>query len=137
MSKKGSKSRRRRETTDFANRWLHSSSSPRGFTDFLRSIEDRRVYDPEGPWRPARAFSGDRARFTVTGDVRRSNRPLKSFKYDPPVPVGVGFEIPRNVLICVRRNRRREVLHALRKTGRGGGQKPPRFNWYSKISCRR
>lgn len=42
----------------------------------------------------------------------------------------------RQTMVCVRRQQRREVLHALQKTGQGG-QKSPVYNWESKINCKR
>lgn len=42
----------------------------------------------------------------------------------------------RTALVCVRRQERREVLHALGKTGTSG-QKSPVYNRESKIHCRR
>jgi len=48
----------------------------------------------------------------------------------------VGFSHPWQVIVCVRRKRRREVLHALRKTGRGGSkQRKPRRNFWSEVRC--
>lgn len=42
----------------------------------------------------------------------------------------------RATMVCVDRQQRREVLHALSKAGKSG-QKPPVFNWKSKIHCKR
>lgn len=51
----------------------------------------------------------------------------------------VGFYRPNRVIICARRRMRREVLHAIRRTGSGGGAKlpkqKPRYNPESKIVC--
>lgn len=44
------------------------------------------------------------------------------------------FEAPRNVLVCVRRKQRREVLHALRRTGKGSRSRRMTIN--SSISCK-
>jgi len=41
----------------------------------------------------------------------------------------------RSSMVCVRRSTRREVLHALHKTGKSG-QKSPIYNRLSKIHCR-
>lgn len=41
-----------------------------------------------------------------------------------------------HTLVCVRRGVRREVLHALKKTGRGGGRhRLPHWHWHSHIDC--
>lgn len=50
----------------------------------------------------------------------------------------LGFALPWQVVICVRRQRRREVLHALRFVGGAAGLKRrrrPRRNAYSEIRC--
>lgn len=54
----------------------------------------------------------------------------------------VGFQFPWQVMICVRRRRRREVLHALNIAGRvfrsgggGGGFRHPRRNEWSEVRC--
>lgn len=46
----------------------------------------------------------------------------------------VAFEQPHNTLVCIRRSRRKEILHALKKTGRKG-QKRPRRSAFSDIHC--
>lgn len=50
-------------------------------------------------------------------------------------PSGVRVATPSRVAVCVRREQRREVLHALRRTG-GGGRKRRRYNEWSNISCK-
>jgi len=87
----------------------------------LTLVEDRRQWHPEGPNRDARSFS-------------RFRSGLTALKYGAISTVA--FRGSPSVLACVRRKARRNVLFAKRKTGRVG-QKRPRFNWLSKISCRR
>lgn len=94
----------------------------------LPALEDRRTFHPEGPARPARSPRRPRHRLSVPKKYQYSLK--KSY-----VPHEVGFQDPQKVLVCVRRKRRREVLHALRKAGKRG-QKRPRRNFYSSISCR-
>jgi len=36
---------------------------------------------------------------------------------------------------CIRRSIRQRVLHALKKTGRGSGQKPHKITWKSRVKC--
>lgn len=51
----------------------------------------------------------------------------------------IGFENPHQVMICVRRRQRKEVLFALGLGGKGGRAKlkfrPPRRNYYSNVDC--
>lgn len=103
----------------------------------LRAISDRRTWHPEGVYRPASSFNRYQHTLTVR-PVPRQQVVSRSSHYTPYVARSralVRFENPDRVLVCVRRQRRREVLHALRKNGRRG-QKPPRRSWYSSISCR-
>lgn len=115
----------------------------------LRDYEDRRQYHPEGTFAPARRFSSTRHRLMAYGgyaDVRRtadtrSRTPYggyaDSIKVFSHLPQAVGFTSPKKVLICVRRQQRREVLHALRETGRGsGGQKRAKWSEYSSVRCK-
>lgn len=99
--------------------------------DSLSSISDGRVWDPQtvftprGPLRPSRLLSGQPSRLQVPRTSPWS-----------PLPSGVAFQQPKQVIACIRRKQRRGVLHALRKTGKGSGYgKKPRNLW-SNIRCR-
>lgn len=122
---------------------VKSTSSP--LSQLLRSIEDRRLFHPEGDFAPARSYDRSRHRLTLvdkgvsrrsTLKHRSSSRLLRDTRHLSGTKAVVAFSEPDKVLICVRRSRRREVLHALKKTGKRG-QRRPRRNFYSKISCRR
>jgi len=112
-------------------------------TNYLREFEDRRAFHPEGPTRPAASFSSPRHRLVVYQRPDKQiylqggfQAPFGVSKLMDRVPVGVQFRTPYKVLICVRRKQRREVLHALQKTGLGGGrQKSPVFTEYSGVRC--
>lgn len=126
----------RRVTSDYSNRRLSGpirrSSLPR--LSSLRAIEDRREFHPEGDFRPARGFVYPRHRLVVSVPRQEPSRLPDTFT--PAVPVGVAFKAPRQVAICVRRKQRREVLHAVGKTGRGSRfHRAPRRNIYSEIRC--
>lgn len=48
----------------------------------------------------------------------------------------IGFSDPARVSICHRRSQRKEVLHALRKTGKGSTSRlPRRKNHWSDVQC--
>lgn len=102
----------------------------------LQSIEDRRRYHPERAYRPALTYSGVPTSIAHQRPVRDSQRPSRARSVVVPTRAVVAFHAPERVVVCARRQARREVLHALRKTGRVG-QRRPRRNWQSKISCRR
>lgn len=111
---------------------------PRLRTVDLRVFEDRRLNTPvQHNIRPA--FSAPRsASRLVVKNVNNSPRP-DPFRpaFRGTIPHQIGFVEPKRVVICVRRQRRREVLHALRVAGRGGvGRGRKRHtNEYSQISC--
>lgn len=134
MSKK---SRGRRGNISTANRRLPRHLSPsRSISVPLSTFEDRRTFHPLGVTAPARSFSRTNHRLVVphvvpvyqTRSVRsRSTR-------GSLVSARIAFAAPEKVLTCVRRQQRKEVLMALKKTGKVG-QRPPRGSYYSSISC--
>lgn len=98
------------------------------FTE-LTTVEDRRTFHPRGEVREARSFR--------TPHHQLVYRPAAPVIMGHPnrIPQSVAFHAPREVLVCVRRKTRKEVLHAFNKTGKSG-QKRPRRNHYSSISCK-
>lgn len=142
--------RRRRDRRDanvIANETLpvSSNSSPRRSSP-LRLYEDRRQFHPQRDHAPARSFNRyqhqlrvprSRKRY-VTRETPRNPDAFAGLRnnFTNTVPHAIGFDRPDKVLICVRRQMRKEVLFAKRKTGRRG-QRRPRYGWYSKITCRR
>lgn len=134
------RSGRRRGTNDTANtNVLPPAFSIRQLSLFpLTEIEDRRRHDPDGYYRPAKDLMGRIAPLSVSADRRKPSKYQYSLKKSYPSlfePTFQTFKYPRKVLICMRRKARKEVLHAFKKTGRRG-QRKPRRNWYSSISCR-
>lgn len=102
----------------------------------LRQLEDRRTYHPEGTARPARGFRINRHRLIISAPEPTPGRGV-DLHHPEAVPIGVGFEKPRQVAVCIRRHQRREVLHALGKTGRGSRfNRKPRKSFYSEVSCK-
>lgn len=140
------RNRDRRVTSDNSNRRLPVTvlNTPSLTSQPLRLYEDRRYWHPEGKtYAPARSFSQSRHRLRVfeqrTNQLQRRNTRVSSTNYMramwQSVPHQIGFVRPNRVLICARRQIRKQVLFASRKTGKRG-QRRPRFNWYSKIRCR-
>lgn len=89
-------------------------------------VEDLRLFEPD-PMPSPRSRSGGRARY--------SSRVSSSRSAELPRGLGLTFESPKTAMVCVRRQERRQVLHAFKKTGRGGGRKP-RWNFNSNIRCK-
>lgn len=84
---------------------------------YLPQIEDRRTFHPAGEARPT--------------ETPRRHPKVKLLKSSRGVEV---FGLPKEALVCVRRGQRKEVLHALGKTGRGSSP-PRRFSSFSKVRC--
>lgn len=111
-----------------------------------QEIEDRRTFHPSGPNRPARRKTGAPARLQLRDPINASQRNKAKRFWDRLLREGrrstslqtkakIGFNEPERVLTCVRRQRRKEVMHALRKTKRGAGSKRRRYTWRSQLSC--
>lgn len=94
----------------------------------LLAIDDRRTFDFEPASRPARLFTGSTAAITATPVAKKTGRASMR------VPYQIAFSAPQETLVCVRRHRRKEVLHALKKTGKRG-QRKPRRSTFSNTRC--
>lgn len=107
-----------------------------GLSSDLLPVEDRRSWSPGAAAPPldyssARTVIGSPARLRAS--ARHSTGPGRVAPTFSPV---VAFQTPSRVNICIRRQRRKEVLHAKRFYGRAKLRRPTR-NAYSSISCRR
>lgn len=98
----------------------------RYFDDLVRSQEDRRRFDPRRSLAPPGALSRAARVLRVASPSQYSTDPGR-------VPVGITFAAPEKVAICVRRRVRKEVLFA--KGRGGGGNRPPRRNYWSDVQC--
>lgn len=104
----------------------------------LYEVEDRRTFWPEEfdetSFEPARRLSGAPARLSYPSRAARRQSGRRASRLDTFSPV-IAFQDPSRVLICVRRQARREVLHARGFYGRSAMRAPHR-NVYSSVSCR-
>lgn len=118
----------------------------------LSQVEDRRRFHFDGPRRPALKTSGMPARVVavdrnrakpstwskVGSPARARSARAQINRFGPQVHSQTKgqlvFDAPKHVVVCIRRQRRKEVLHALNKAGKGG-MRPPRRNWLSRIGC--
>lgn len=98
----------------------------------LNEIDDaRRTRNLPLTEQKPRTVSGYPAK-TVTGTFKHLRGALR-----PPAPLSAvreSFSTPMDTVQCVRRRVRKEVLHAFKKTGKGG-QRRPRRNQWSHIKC--
>lgn len=96
----------------------------------LRPIEDRRDFHPDYDHRAPKSYPSYRTHVRV-----KSYQPvnLSSDTYQA-VPWRTEFVKPQEVITCVKRKIRREVLHALLVAGKRGLGRP-HYNLFSKVSC--
>jgi len=96
-------------------------------TALLTEIDDHRTYTKSPATRPA---------LTLTGAVAgiQAITPKRGTRSRTRVPYQIAFTAPKETLVCVRRSRRRQVLHALKKTGKRGQRRRRRSQW-SNIKC--
>lgn len=98
-------------------------------------FNDLRTFHPQRSLRPLQTVSGGRALVYRPRRVQPRGQ-----GYRPPRALSphweVVFKTPASTIVCVRRGQRKEVLHALGKTGKRG-QKRPRFNEQSRMLCRK
>lgn len=96
----------------------------------LMDVEDFRTWTPHRVRRP-RTVSASYAGVSSSGDSPPARTPARShirnfFRR-------LRFKVPRTTLICIRRHRRREVLFARGRSGRGN--RKPQYNRWSKVRC--
>lgn len=135
MAKKRSSSSRpgsglRRPLEPAGVRRLPDLSLVRPLSTVLRELEDRRTFHPDGGLRVPVAFRRSSAKLVAS---RVQKWPVVRTWND--IPVGVSFSVPFDVLRCVRRKVRKEVIHALRLTGKGAGAKRRRRDDFSNVRC--
>lgn len=88
---------------------------------------DRRFYDPTRTVRRPHSLVSAATRIKAVDHGLPVNKAFLGHR--------LAFSIPRLVALCVRRKTRKEVLHALRKTGGGSGRRRPRRNFWSNVKC--
>lgn len=98
----------------------------------LLNVSDGRTFDPTDFGR------GTNKRYRAPVLLSGARAPLvhrgSALRYSPPHRIG--FAAPAAVVTCVRRKVRRQVLHALRRTGKGSGHGKKRRTPLSNIHCR-
>ena len=104
------KNRNRRTTRSVRKRDIYDSITNRRLLSDLPTVSDYTEVDDARRYRPT---PSPRLPVSVHGTPSKYN--VASLD-----PIRVAFEQPEKVLVCVRRKSRKEVLHALRLTGRKG-----------------
>lgn len=93
-------------------------------TVVLREVEDRRTFHPARIRTAAPIVSRSSTRLVSPAATVRGGFPSSK----------VGFAVPRDVAICVRRKQRKEVIHAKGHAG-GGGSSRRRWTVFSNVKC--
>lgn len=93
-------------------------------------IEDRRTFDPFPLSRPIRKIRGTAKLVHRASPVTAARRAVRS-----RVPTHIAFADPRRVAVCIRRKIRKQVLFAIRGTGKGARSKRRRQTSTSQIGC--
>lgn len=108
---------------------LRSTFNP----DPASEINDGRFYNPS---RSPGNRPSQTSKVTVR-DRQPSRRQIsKALKIHSQTKAVIAFENPSQSSICQRRKKRREVLFALRKSGRAPSGRPRKRNWSTYVSCR-
>lgn len=98
----------------------------------LSPIEDRRQFYPGV--RPARTLR-QVARITMKSPAKKASSKRNRVPSLMRGPEVHAFKIPETTIVCVRRSIRKEIMHALKKAGKG--VRKPKRNAMSSISCKR
>lgn len=104
-----------------------------------RGLPDRRNYHPDGMMAPLAVTSRLSSKLVhgvSRGSTKKSNRNVPRYGgFKTFTPSSVAFKAPSRVVLCVKRQQRKEVIHAIGKAGRSGQRKPRRNQW-SDVSCK-
>lgn len=109
------------------DRLLRLSEKRRKETLRDRRIEDRRLFTPD---RALLLTSGGKL---ATYQVHRPRVTVRSRKN--VLPHRIEFRDPRRTIVCRRRRKRREVLFAMKRTGKGARRRKRRYTPESQIVC--
>lgn len=109
----------------------HQTYGGRYSLDEVMSRRWERVYHPrQKGWREGQTQKGFHT------DKWGTYVPITQGKtYRDLVSARVGFHMPWQVIVCVRRRRRREVIFAKGRAGKGGSFRKPNRNFWSEVRC--
>lgn len=106
--------------------------NPSAIRSPLVEVEDRRTFHPLLDQRPVRSLRKWAVRLVAKPPKGRAAAKLTA----RPNVFRFSFgRQPEHVAICIRRSQRKEVLHALKKTGKGSGRSHRRRGQYSDVRC--
>lgn len=106
--------------------------TPARYKDYS-NVQDYRFFNPD-PYPVPVTRSGIRAAVGVGPSVSHSSRPRQNSSLFSNLSPRVVFTQPRDTLVCIRRQRRKEVIHARGVAGSRVAR--PKFNDLSKLHCK-
>lgn len=98
-------------------------------SDFTR-VQDTRLFHPKKVFQ----YAENAPLFLTRPKSRVVARRVQVYSPSRSPITRLHFSNPARVLVCIRRKIRKQVLHAFRKTGKGGQKRPLRTR-YRDISC--
>ncbi|AJK28318.1 hypothetical protein [Eel River basin pequenovirus] len=124
--------RRRPKSSRKTTRISSAMSAPIARRSLLRNPQPLTIFEDRRTWTPAPiGLRNPPPRNYAT--TSRTGKRISSPKWKPVF--NVSFADPQRTFICVRRKRRKEVMFALRKTGKGSAARKRRRNFWSRVSC--
>lgn len=112
----------------------------------LKPVQDWRYYSPERPKKSLRVDGGSTrviqktraSKFlrSLSSPQRGSLRTKRGARLQKALRGGLSFDVPKHVVVCVRRQQRREVIFAKRLHSKGAGARRHRRNIWSEVHCK-
>jgi hypothetical protein len=143
-------SRRRRKNNSTFNNNLRNNSTQSSTWVYATPTQYRKRRDTASIATRSVIAKPATAKYSVSNDLRywtprrlallnsgvRAETITPKTNYETGNTAVQAFSLPTKTPICLRRQKRRQVLFALNKTGKGKTRKKPKFNNFSKISCK-
>ena len=99
-------------------------------------LSDRREFHPLGDVAPVYSPRKSQRKIVEKKVVTQPNRNKVGRARKQKAYYKISFGVPRKVELCVRRKQRREVMFAMRRTGKGSRAVRRRRNYWSGVSCK-
>lgn len=144
MSREKRRRKRRRSETTYAGRFRRDTLEQPHIT--RRSLykplqqnykKDRYIPADRRSYAYKKNFTRTDGRVAETTLSRPYSKPGLIRVYEDGTLSDLRFKQPKDVFVCIRRKKRREVLFATRKSGFGRKVSRPRYTEQSEISCKR
>lgn len=133
MARKKRNRSEQREVSTFAS---PPAARPKIVRTSAPLVSDRRLFHPSGYkaplYAPVRTYKK-----VIENVIQRPRNKIGGKKATQwSRPTRFAFRVPKKVELCVRRAKRREVLFAMRRTGKGSRARRRRRNYWTGVSCK-